>query len=877
MSFDPKIAVVVPTYQHSGLVSEAIRTALAQVGGPEYVIVAVDDGCPSRETRVALSGWSRLHPEKVHYLHQANRGLSGARNAGIAYARGHWPGLDAIYLLDSDNRLEPHAMQLFGHLLENDPDADWFFPNFDMFGLESTAHNGGPYSVARMANSNQCEAGSLVRSRVFDAGIWFDETMRSGYEDWDFWLTATGAGFRGRRVDQSFFRYRKRPESMLAGSHTDDTTLRERIAEKHRWLYARDGVAQAVMAEGPVALVIDLQSGTGSLRHGPRLLAEEMDFPALAAYLFRAVAQPQRHTLPPYVLLARGGAEQVLDDPLRGQSWLTHLAQGLVYNTTATLRIAPEVEEGSYWFTTEYHSAPQPFPNFPRTPGGRKLRDKLVERAETRFGEADIVGLRTRAMVHMLDARDVGQAFRELTDRSRPPECMAYLPEWQLPEGTPGLLPLWRKFTDRLLNCRFANDHRHKFRTWRADPAVTGPSDLPAVLSKNALDGAPLFIERKGGEKHIGFVLPILKFGGVEKCAIALARAMRAEGIVPHLFIYGNQDAANTEWLYEPFESVHMVGNGALRDWRGPRYLGTKMAPEPPKPVLASILGPLSGMDAVINAGSAALHHGLGPLKRKGIVTVAWEHLIETGPYGRSYGTPYLAIAYEGGYDLILTCSRQLATWMRGQGVPGQKLLPIPNGPGFPMSPERVAETLAERANRDADAPVRVGFLGRMDRQKGLDRFVRIVEACRDLPLEFSITGKAVLDGAEMPVIPPDLPVYPAAYELGDVEAAFARMDILLMPSRDEGLPLTIMEAQRVGVVPIVSNVGAVPEAIRNGETGYIVAADHVVDETVSRLRQLCADRAELARVSRAASADADNWTVNAKAVIAALQARWRA
>ncbi|MEO0914468.1 MAG: glycosyltransferase, partial [Pseudomonadota bacterium] len=78
MSQDPRIAVVVPTYQHSGLVSEAIRTALAQEGGPEFVVIAVNDGCPSRDTRVALAGWARLHPGSVHYLHQANRGLSPA-------------------------------------------------------------------------------------------------------------------------------------------------------------------------------------------------------------------------------------------------------------------------------------------------------------------------------------------------------------------------------------------------------------------------------------------------------------------------------------------------------------------------------------------------------------------------------------------------------------------------------------------------------------------------------------------------------------------------------------------------------------------------------------------------------------------------------
>ncbi len=865
MTEAPKIALVVPTYQHSGLVNEAVASALEQVGGPDYVVITVNDGCPSTETRAALGGWAGLYPGKIHALHQANRGLSGARNAGIAYARKNFPALEAIFFLDSDNRLEPHAMALFGKLLESYPKGDWFFPHFDMFGVESTAHNGGPYSVARLANSNQCEAGSLVRMRVFDADIWFDESMKSGYEDWDFWLSASKVGFRGQRVDQSFFRYRKRPESMLAGSHANDTALRERISEKHRWLYARDGIARAVAEEGPYLLVIDLAEGTGSLRYAPDLRPEPLDFEALAAFIYKAVAQPQRHTLPPYVLLARGSAERVLDDAKWGPSYLTHLAQAVVYDNAASMRINPEVEEGNYWFTTEFHTS------------DRVVSPKLLkERAKERFQTADLVMLHISAFIHMFDARNADQAFSELLQGLRPPECFAYLPEWASPEPASNLLSLWRQFTERMLDTRFSNDHRHRFRTWRADPALVGPRDLPAVLSQNALGGSPLVFERRSEALHVGFVLPIIKFGGVEKCGIALARALRAEGVIPHLFIYGNQNAAHTDWLYEPFETVHLVGNGTLRDWRGPRYLGTKMAPEPPPEIMTSILGPLSGMDAVINAGSAALHHGLGALKRKGITTVSWEHLIETGPYGRSYGTPYLAIAYEGGYDLILTCSKALATWMRGQGVPGPKLLPIPNGPGFPMSGTAISDAIAARRERAPNAAIRVGFLGRMDRQKGLDRYMRIVEACRDLPLEFSITGKAVLDGAELPQIPEDVPLHPAAYELADVEAAFARMDILLMPSRDEGLPLTIMEAQRVGVVPVVSNVGAVPEAIRHEENGFIVSADDVVAETEAVLRRLVADRAELARVSATASADEDRWAANAKAVAAALRERRR-
>lgn len=42
---------------------------------------------------------------------------------------------------------------------------------------------------------NICEAGSLIRRKVFEAGVFFDTTFKSGFEDWDFFLTAAEAGF----------------------------------------------------------------------------------------------------------------------------------------------------------------------------------------------------------------------------------------------------------------------------------------------------------------------------------------------------------------------------------------------------------------------------------------------------------------------------------------------------------------------------------------------------------------------------------------------------------------------------------------------------------------------------------------------------------
>lgn len=371
--------------------------------------------------------------------------------------------------------------------------------------------------------------------------------------------------------------------------------------------------------------------------------------------------------------------------------------------------------------------------------------------------------------------------------------------------------------------------------------------------------------------------MPIFQFGGVEKCVVALADALKRQGVHCHLFVYGNAPMAGNEWLTAPFATVHQVSDPKLRDWRGAQYLGTNLAATPPEWLLKSMLGPLSGMDAVITTGSAALFHGLGALRAKGILTLSYEHLLETGGYGRAYGTPYLGVAYEGGLDMILTCSRRLADWMHGQGVPSAKLLPIPNGPGFPMSPEAVQAALDARAARPAGAPLRVGFLGRLDEQKGADRYLEIARACADLPIEFSITGKEVIERQGGLRVPDSVVRHPAAYGIDELVEAFGRIDVLLMPSRDEGLPLTIMEAQRVGVIPVATDVGAVAEAIRDGETGFLVENHDVAARMTALLRQLAAEPDLRARVAGQAAGPEGRWEANARALMEALEPRFAA
>jgi protein-tyrosine-phosphatase len=126
-----------------------------------------------------------------------------------------------------------------------------------------------------------------------------------------------------------------------------------------------------------------------------------------------------------------------------------------------------------------------------------------------------------------------------------------------------------------------------------------------------------------------------------------------------------------------------------------------------------------------------------------------------------------------------------------------------------------------------AASSIVIGTAGRLSAVKGHDTFLRAARLVLDrVPgARFVIAGGGPLED-ELMALASELRIAHACRFLGaraDVHDVMAAMDVFVLPSLNEGLPMAILEAMALGKAVIASNVGGLPEVIRHRETGLLV------------------------------------------------------
>ncbi len=201
----PRISVLLPCFNHGAFIDEAVGSVRAQTC-QAFEILIVDDGSTDPATVARLSA---MTGPGVRVLRTDNRGLPAARNHAARHASG-----EVFCALDADDRLAPSWFEKGLRLLDEQPAVAFVSHWLETFGDEHWTWTPARCDLPALLARNTVNGAALVRRGAFDAVGGYDESMREGCEDWDFWLRIVESGRAGTIIPEVLFYYRRRAASM---------------------------------------------------------------------------------------------------------------------------------------------------------------------------------------------------------------------------------------------------------------------------------------------------------------------------------------------------------------------------------------------------------------------------------------------------------------------------------------------------------------------------------------------------------------------------------------------------------------------------------------------------------------------------------------
>lgn len=230
----PRVSVLLTIYNYAEHVGAALRSvALSSITDIE--VIAVDDASTDNSVEVVRAACAKLPWLSVKLVRRAtNGGLPAARNLAASHA-----GADLLFILDADNEVMPHGLELLADTLDTEPEAQF------AYGIIETFNEDGPVGMIswlawdplRLRQGNYIDAMAMMRRSALERiGGYPTEEALYGWEDFSVWLGMADAGMNGIRVPQFIARYRIATHSMISISNIDTTAAWATLLRKYRTL-----------------------------------------------------------------------------------------------------------------------------------------------------------------------------------------------------------------------------------------------------------------------------------------------------------------------------------------------------------------------------------------------------------------------------------------------------------------------------------------------------------------------------------------------------------------------------------------------------------------------------------------------------------------
>jgi len=336
--------------------------------------------------------------------------------------------------------------------------------------------------------------------------------------------------------------------------------------------------------------------------------------------------------------------------------------------------------------------------------------------------------------------------------------------------------------------------------------------------------------------------IPFMIVGGAERLLSRLCGYLVRHGWRVLVVATSPQDASHgdsIEWFQQHTPEVYAL----------PRFL------QPPEwQDLVEHLMISRNPDCLLTAGSEFFSQSLPGLAKRYPEMALVDLLFNTGAHTESH------VLNRDDYTFALAENAEVLRWLMKAGWPEDRVRMVTSGVDLDVHhPEPKPASLVQALGIDP-ADLVVGFSGRLSEEKAPEVFVHIARLCQTTPnLRFVMTGAGPM-AESIANLAAELPSTARLDFLGlvdDIAPYLALYDVLVLPSRQDGRPLIVMEALASGLPVVASRLGGIPEMIEDGKNGCLCTPADAT-EFAACIRGLAEDRQFVARLRVGARASAE-------------------
>lgn len=219
----PKYSVIVPTYNVEDYIEKCLNSILNQ-NFDDYEIIAVNDGSTDKSGEI-VARIAEQNADKINVITQENKGLGGARNTGMAAAKGEY-----FIFVDSDDYITPDMFSKIDAFLTKTP------VDLLCFDYERVDEDGNSFDYVQTHSSEntifnlETEPAALFmtnsvwnkvyhRSLFEKAGVLFPD--RAWFEDLATVVKLYPYAQKIGYINESFYKYLQRRGSIMHNSNAD--------------------------------------------------------------------------------------------------------------------------------------------------------------------------------------------------------------------------------------------------------------------------------------------------------------------------------------------------------------------------------------------------------------------------------------------------------------------------------------------------------------------------------------------------------------------------------------------------------------------------------------------------------------------------------